>query len=170
MQPKAPVQTQPIAVPAAPVAASGGVMFKVQRFDVQGGQVMEKKAMDAVLAPWLNRELDLTELRRLVPALEEAYQQLGWLAQVSLPPQDIQDGVVRLVVSEGLMGVLEIVDRLSLPISADRVEKTFGQAYVQGKPLNLRMLEGALNVVQALPGVDASAALKAQRPCPLLRP
>ncbi|PUE48311.1 ShlB/FhaC/HecB family hemolysin secretion/activation protein [Limnohabitans sp. 2KL-51] len=160
MQPKAPVQTQPIAVPAAPVAASGGVTFKVQRFDVQGGQVMGKKAMDAVLAPWLNRELDLTELRRLVPALEEAYQQLGWLAQVSLPPQDIQDGVVRVVVLEGLMGVLEIVDRLSLPISPDRVEKTFGQAYVQGKPLNLRMLEGALNVVQALPGVDASASLK----------
>jgi hemolysin activation/secretion protein len=161
IQPKAPVQAQPIAVPSAPVAASGGVTFKVQRFEVQGGQVMDKAAMDALLAPWLDRELDLTELRRVVPVLEEAYQQLGWLAQVSLPPQDIQDGVVRLVVSEGLMGVLEIVDRSSLPISADRVEKTFGQSYVQGKPLNLRTLEGALNVVQALPGVDAAASLKA---------
>ncbi|WP_293751623.1 ShlB/FhaC/HecB family hemolysin secretion/activation protein [Limnohabitans sp. Rim8] len=161
LQPKAPVQTQPIAVPAAPVAASGGVTFKVQRFDVQGGQVMEKKAIDAVLAQWLGRELDLTELRRVVPALEEAYQQLGWLAQVSLPPQDIQDGVVRLVVTAGLMGVLEIVDRSSLPIAAERVEKTFGQAYVLGTPLNLRLLEGALNVVQALPGVNASASLKA---------
>ena len=161
LQPKAPVQTQPIAVPAGTVAASGGVTFKVQRFDVQGGQVMEKKAIDAVLAQWLGRELDLTELRRVVPALEEAYQQLGWLAQVSLPPQDIQDGVVRLVVTAGLMGALEIVDRVSLPIAAERVEKTFGQAYVQGTPLNLRMLEGALNVVQALPGVNASASLKA---------
>jgi hemolysin activation/secretion protein len=161
LQPKAPVQTQPIAVPAAPVATSGGVTFKVQRFDVQGGQVMEKKAIDAVLAQWLGRELDLTELRRVVPALEEAYQQLGWLAQVSLPPQDIQDGVVRLVVTAGLMGALEIVDRVSLPIAAERVEKTFGQAYVPGTPLNLRLLEGALNVVQALPGVNASASLKA---------
>lgn len=158
---QAPVQTQPIAVPAAPASASGGVTFKVQRFEVQGGQAMEKKAVDAVLAQWLNRELDLTELRRVVPALEDAYQQLGWLVQVSLPPQDIEEGVVRLVVSEGLMGVLEIVDRASLSISADRVEKTLGQAYVQGAPLNLRMLEGALNVVQTLPGVNASASLKA---------
>ena len=158
---QAPVQTQPITVPPAPVAASGGVTFKVQRFDVQGGQVMDKKAVDAVLAQWLDRELDLTELRRVVPALEEAYQQQGWLAQVSLPPQDIENGVVRLVVSAGLMGVLEIVDRASLPISAERIEKSFGQAYVQGTPLNLRVLEGALNVVQALPGVNASASLKA---------
>lgn len=161
MQPKAPVQTQPIAAPVAPVVASGDVTFKVVRFDVEGSQIMDKKAIDAVLASWLNRELDLAELRRVVPALEEAYQQKGWLARVSLPPQDIQDGVVRLVVSAGLMGVLEIVDRASLPVSAERIEKTFGQAYVQGAPLNLRVLEGALNVVQALPGVNASAALKA---------
>ncbi len=160
IQPKAPVQTQPIELPSAPVAASGDVRFKVLRFDVRGGQVMDKKAMDAVLAKWLGRELDLAELRGVVPALEEAYQKQGWLARVSLPPQDIQDGVVRLDVSAGLMGVLEIVDRPSLPVSAERVEKTFGQAYVQGTPLNLRVLEGALNVVQALPGVNASAALK----------
>ncbi|PIT78098.1 ShlB/FhaC/HecB family hemolysin secretion/activation protein [Limnohabitans sp. G3-2] len=161
IQPKPPVQTQPIAIPSAPVGDSGGLKFKVRRFDVQGGQVLDKKAVDAVLAQWLDRELDLTELRRVVPALEEAYQQQGWLAQVSLPPQDIEEGVVRLVVSEGLMGVLEIVDRASLSISADRIEKTFGQAYATGTPLNLRVLEGALNVVQALPGVNASAALKA---------
>ena len=160
IQPKPPVQTQPIAVPSAHVAASGGVTFKVQRFEVQGDQLLEKRVIDAVLAPWLGRELDLAELRRVVPALEEAYQKQGWLARVSLPPQDIQDGLVRLVVSAGLMGVLEIVDRGSLPISADRVERTFGQAYVQGTPLNLRVLEGALNVVQALPGVNASASLK----------
>jgi hemolysin activation/secretion protein len=161
MQPKPPVQTQAIAVPSAAVAASGDVTFRVQRFDVQGAQLMEKTAMDAVLAPWLDRELDLSELRRVVPALEEAYLKQGWLARVNLPPQDIQDGVVRLVVSAGLMGVLDIVDRASLPISADRVEKTFGQAYVEGTPLNVRVLEGALNVVQALPGVNASASLKA---------
>ncbi len=159
--PSAPIQPQPIEVPKTEVPASGGVTFKIKRFDVSGIKVMDKATVEVTLASWTDREIDLAELRRVIPAIEAVYQQEGWLARVSIPPQDIVDGVVRLEITEGLMGHLEISEPKALPISARRIEKTLAQGYVEQEPLNLIALEGALYILQTLPGVSADAALKA---------
>lgn len=92
----APGVEWPAAAPQAPAA------IRVSAFRVEGNRAVPDDELAAVLAPFQGRAVELDALRQAVEAVLRRYHALGYLgAQVSLPPQRIEQGVVRLVVREG---------------------------------------------------------------------
>jgi hemolysin activation/secretion protein len=101
----------PAAAPAnasSPTTASPAADAKpVQRFDVHeyrvlGNTVMSNRAIEGVLYPLLGDGETISDVDAARAALENAYHTAGFATVfVDVPPQEIEEGVVRLRVTEG---------------------------------------------------------------------
>jgi hemolysin activation/secretion protein len=96
----APAVAAPASNPAAdtkPVAH-----FDVHEYRVLGNTVMSNRAIEGVLYPLLGDGKSISDVDAARAALENAYHTAGFATVfVDVPPQEIEDGVVRLRVTEG---------------------------------------------------------------------
>lgn len=151
-------------LPAPPAeAATDGATTTVRRFEVAGASLLDAAAVQAVLAPWVDRPAGLAALRQAAGALEDAYRARGWLARVSLPAQDVTDGTVHLVVTEARRGRLRLeAGEPALPAAlTERVRAMLELALPADAPLSLPALERALLLADELPGVRLQGSLVA---------
>jgi hemolysin activation/secretion protein len=83
--------------------------FDVLEFEVEGNTTLPALDVEKALLPFLGEERTLEQVEAARTALEKAYQQAGLLTVlVDLPPQRVDGGVVRLVVTEGRVGALRV--------------------------------------------------------------
>lgn len=85
--------------------------FNVFEFVVDGNTVLENTHIEKALYPFLGENKTIIEVEKARAALESTYQNLGYLTvSVSIPEQNVDDGVVRLLVTEGSVERLRIKD------------------------------------------------------------
>jgi hemolysin activation/secretion protein len=86
------------AVPASP-------RFAIGRFDVEGNTLLKPAEIEAVVAGYVGREKDFSDIQRALEELEGVYRDRGYgVVQVLLPEQDITRGVVKFSVIEPRIG------------------------------------------------------------------
>jgi hemolysin activation/secretion protein len=154
------------ALPQLPAPARAGLprlpddtVFRVQKFDVRGVTLIPLADVQAVLRPWLHRDVVFADLEEGMRAIADLYLERGWYANVQLPPQNVIDGVVRVDVTEAHFGALRLDEREDNPISSERIKRTFGNHQAAGEPLNLHRMNRAIGLLNDLPGVGIKAAL-----------
>lgn len=152
--PKAPPQPARI-VPHAP----DETVFTVQRFDLQGITLVAPVEVQAVLKPWLHRDVVFADLQQALQAIATFYQDRGWYVRPQLPEQDVLDGVVRIDIIEAQLGSLLFGAVDEWPVSRERIERMFAQQHVLGEPLNLTQMNRGISLINELPGVGIKAAL-----------
>jgi len=91
------------AAPPVPAPASAGAQrFNVQEYRVLGNTVLPNRAIETVLYPRLGDAKTIDDVQAARGALERAYHEAGYATVfVDVPPQEVNDGVVRLRVTEG---------------------------------------------------------------------
>lgn len=88
-------QSASTAVPAFP-------KFDILRFEVAGNSLLDPSAIDKLLQPYTGKQKDFGDIEQALETLQQAYVTAGYGAvQVRLPEQDVEKGVVHLVVIEG---------------------------------------------------------------------
>lgn len=132
--------------------------FTIVRFAVQGATLVTAERLEAVLQPFTGHERTFADVQRAREALEATYARLGYGAtQVTLPEQEIKDGVVQLRVVEGRVSGVSVEGnrffdeanvRRSLP------------ALVDGQPLNTERLASELRIANESPVKQATVVLK----------
>jgi hemolysin activation/secretion protein len=91
------------------LAQEAGPRFEIQRFEVTGNTLLPAADVDHALAPFSGTNKDFSDIRQASDALERVYRERGYgVVQVSVPQQDVTDGVVRLRVVEPRVGKVEI--------------------------------------------------------------
>ena len=86
------------AVPASP-------RFAIDRFNVEGNTLLKPAEIEAVVAGYVGREKDFSDIQRALEELEGVYRDRGYgVVQVLLPEQDITRGVVKFSVIEPRIG------------------------------------------------------------------
>ncbi|MCX8086054.1 MAG: hypothetical protein N3C63_04025 [Rhodocyclaceae bacterium] len=96
------------ALTAAQVSAQGQT-FDIQRFDIQGGQLLPAAELEAIVAPYTGKGRNYGDVQKALEALERAYRARGYGAvNVHVPEQEITSGVVRLVIIEAKLGKVSI--------------------------------------------------------------
>jgi hemolysin activation/secretion protein len=101
----------PVAPPAAPApSATDNVQFAAREIRFEpASQLLAAAELQALAAPYTGRTLRLSELRELVAKVNALYRAKGVVtAQASLPPQDVTEGVVRILLTEGRVGRIAI--------------------------------------------------------------
>ncbi len=146
----------------APAPADGGPLVVLERVEFSGNAMLKTEVLQAVVADYLNRPLRFSDIQRAAAAVAERYRQDGWVVRTALPPQDLQAGVLRILVTEGRFGQLQIEgDPAGGPtrVPVDRVRDMVGLHLRPGDPLRNEVIDQTIRMVSELHGVKAEGRL-----------
>ena len=127
--------------------------IRVERFKVVGSTVFNQKELDKVLSPFTGRSLSFTELLQARSAVTQLYIDKDYITSGALiPPQAIQNGVVKIQVVEGSLEAINVTGtrRLNPNYIRDRLPNS--------KPLNQKRLLEALQLLQLNPLIQSIRA------------
>ena len=82
----------------------GEVRFTVSSFVLEGVSALPNEEIQAVLKPWVGKEIGFEDLQNACDAIQEHYRKKGYTVQAILPPQKIAGGVVKIMVTEAKLG------------------------------------------------------------------
>lgn len=153
-----PIEAPKPKAPAVP-AAAGDMRVKVSGFSFSGNFAFTDEQLQAVIAQWSGKSLSFGDLIEAVEAVEAHYKANGYfLAQGNLPPQKIRDGVIEILMSEGLLAEvrLEGESRVNPDILHSHLDRL-----TRGAPLQLPQLERQILLINELAGLQASLDLQA---------
>ncbi len=90
-------------------AAAQDASFDINRFQVDGNTILPAEKVQELVAPYVGKGKVYGDVQKSLEALENEYRRLGYgTVQVYVPEQELKGGVVRLVVSEGVVGKVTI--------------------------------------------------------------
>lgn len=159
-QPRLPAPA-PQAVPKAPLTKPhDGVRITVKAFRFNGNSLISEPELQAVVAPWVGKEVSFGELQEASNAIAEAYRRRGWFARPQLPAQDISEGIITINILEGKLGAVQIDGQGKQPrINREFVSRSMTARQKTGGPLNLDNLERSTSLLNDTPGVAVTTVL-----------
>lgn len=96
-----------VSAPDAPVQEENH--FNVFEYRVTGNTVLSAGAIEEVVYPWLGEGKVIADVEKARETLEKTYHKAGYLTVlVDIPEQDVNQGIVRLNVTEGKVGHLRV--------------------------------------------------------------
>ena len=127
----------------------------VRKFEIVGSTVFTPEELKEVLQPYTMRRLTFTELLAAQQTIDRLYIENAYITSGTfLPPQKLQDGIVRIEVIEGRVEEINIagLDRLNSGYVRSRLEAS------TDAPLNRDKLLNALQLLQLNPLIENLAA------------
>ena len=132
--------------------------FDIVRFEVVGNTLLDASAIDGIVQPYTGKQKDFGDIEQALEALQQAYAAAGYSAvQVRLPEQDVNNGVVRLLVIEGK--VKHILVKGSRFHDKQNVEASVPSLQVGGTP-RAKQIEANLRVANENPSKKTQVFLK----------
>jgi Hemolysin activation/secretion protein len=102
---------EPEAKKPAVAADVAKTRFDVFEFVIDGNTTLKNGYIEQAVYPFLGEAKSIEDVEKARTALEQVYQNQGYLTvSVSIPEQDVDNGVVRLLVTEGAVERLRIKD------------------------------------------------------------
>ncbi len=135
------------------------VRFVLKRVRLEGVTAYKRGELSRVYRRYLDRSVNLNVIQYIADALTAKYRNDGFiLSQVLVPPQKVgAKGEIRLKVIEGH---IEKVTFQGKPHGPTRVLKLFRNRILKSRPLNSKVLERNLLLINDQPGMRARSVLK----------
>ncbi|MBT8560970.1 ShlB/FhaC/HecB family hemolysin secretion/activation protein [Polynucleobacter paneuropaeus] len=142
-----------------------GQQIAVSRFAFEGNTLFTASQLDQVVKPWTGKSVYIGELQDAAVAVQDFYAAKGRIAQATLPPQEIKDGVVLIKILEGKMGsvIVEPVDtagKTRSRFSEDRAKAYITHGVAGEVYINTQPIERAMLLLNETPGVSATGAFE----------
>ncbi|MDX1590218.1 MAG: POTRA domain-containing protein [Oleiphilaceae bacterium] len=130
----------------------------IREFRLEGVTLVSQEQLQAELAQFRDKEYTFAGLGRITNAVTAFYASQGLVARALFPPQDIEDGVIRIRVIEGKLGEVRIDNQ------GERARTGIIRGFVRhrmekGEPVDLEALGETLNILNDQPGVTVSSSL-----------
>ena len=147
--------------PVTPAAAvPSGPSFRVAQFHLEGHTLLTDADLQAVLSVWVGRDLSFAELQQATDAITERYRRAGYLVRAYLPEQELASGKVNIIIVEARMGEVQVDEGgKELRLSKDMARDTLSTRQKQGDLFNLDHLQRGINLVNDIPGAEATLIL-----------
>jgi hemolysin activation/secretion protein len=134
------------------------LQFNVTEVDFDGNVIYTDAALQEYFSSLISRPVSLPELNEVVETIEDKYKQAGYfLSRVYIPPQTLENGVLKVKVIEGYLSEL-FVEGGTAGHRAKITELTEG--LVNKKPLDLPSVEKAIRTLNAFPSTTVNAVLR----------
>jgi hemolysin activation/secretion protein len=159
---------QPLPSPVAPApkakpqeAKPSEVKVTIKGFRIDGNKSLSDEAIKETLKPWLGQTVAFQDLQKAADAVAALYQTYGKLAQVSVPPQKINDGIVILKVLEAKLGAVHI-DMPNGPsrFTEDRARRYITDANRLSEIVQTKNIERSIYILNETPGIAVSTQLE----------
>lgn len=159
---------QPLPTPSAPKtpakpkeAKPSEVKVTIKGFRIDGNKTLSEELIKETLKPWLGKTVAFEELQKAADLVAALYQSQGLLAQVSVPPQRITDGIVILKVLEAKLGAVN-VDMPNGPsrFGEDRARRYVTDANRLSEIVQTRNIERSIYILNETPGIAVASQLQ----------
>lgn len=159
---------QPLPTPSAPKAPAkpqeakpSEVKVTIKGFRIDGNKSLSDELIKETLKPWLGKTVAFQELQKAADAVAALYQTQGRLAQVSVPPQKITDGIVILKVLEAKLGAVHI-DMPNGPsrFTEDRARRYITDANRLSEIVQTQSIERSIYILNETPGIAVTTQLE----------
>ncbi len=131
--------------------------FDIVRFQVDGNSLLSAERVQQLVAPFVGRKKVYGDVQKALEALENDYRRLGYgTVQVYVPEQELTSGVVKLVVSEGVVGKVTITGNKYF--NNDNVRASLPQL-VEGAAPNMRQLSENVQLANENPAKQLEVTL-----------
>jgi len=148
----APKTPSPIKAPTGP-----SFLFKGVRFS--GATLVSEAELQSKVAPFVGETINFAVLEALASQLTGLYLEKGYLARVTVPTQDVREGIVEIKVIEGVRGELKI-DNKGRRAVPERVSGFIDHRLPKGARFNVFQLDSAISLLNEQPGVQALSSLQ----------
>lgn len=158
-QPALP-SVQPKPAPDKQSAADGqDNLITVERFNFRGNIVLDEAVLRRVVAPYLGRPVSFADLQNAASGLALAYRERGYVATVSIPRQEIIDGVVSFKIVEARFSGAVIDGNSNGRIHSELILSRIERALKLDKTVDTNALDRALLLINDLPGAQVTGGL-----------
>ena len=132
----------------------GAAVLAVNRFVFEGNTRLSADQLAAIVAPYQAGQYDFDQLRQIADIVADAYRDAGWLVRVSLPKQEVKDGVVKLQIIEATFGQTIVQGRQSR-VDTATLQATVEAAQATGQAVQTQSIDRALLLLDGIPGLNA---------------
>jgi hemolysin activation/secretion protein len=156
-----PVPKAPTAKPKPQEAKPSEVKVTIKGFRIDGNKTLSEELIKETLKPWLGKTVAFEELQKAADSVAALYQTQGFLAQVSVPPQRITDGIVILKVLEAKLGAVNV----DMPNGPSRFGEDKARRYVTdanrlSEIVQTRNIERSIYILNETPGIAVASELQ----------
>jgi hemolysin activation/secretion protein len=138
-------------LPAPDASLVGGPRVVVRSFEIEGSTVFTPEQLQAVVEPYVGREIGSEDLVAVRDALTRLYVDRGYVSSgAEIPDQDLADGSVRIRIVEGRLTGIEIEGARHFRPERLRRRVALGAS----TPLEVSRLEEALQILQQDPLIE----------------
>jgi hemolysin activation/secretion protein len=145
---------------ATPSRLTPGGSITVSAFRFSGNTRLRDEQLAPVVAPYLNRPLDFTELQKVATDVADAYRSAGWIVRAYLPAQEVVNGVITIQVVESVLGRIIREGPEPQRIRQSQLDQILGAQQRRGELLNADAVDRALLLADDLPGISVAGALR----------
>lgn len=127
------------AIAATTIGPKGGPTFRLKHINFDNSVFISRTELAAIAAPYIGRTVDISDIQRIVKAVNDIYAARGLTtAAAYLPPQNLKDGDLRIGIVEGRLGKLGIKGETQLRPDYIRAHVTTISGQVVDVPLLTR--------------------------------
>lgn len=134
------------------------IKFTLKKIIIEGNHVYSDAQLEMLYQDKMNKTISIAELQDIVQNITNYYRNNGYiLSRAVLPPQHVNNGIVRVQVIEGYISKVTVIGKAN---GARQILVAYGNKIVQSRPLQMKVMEHYLLLANQLPGVDVKAILE----------
>ena len=140
-----------------------GEKVKVTSFVFTGNKIITTEDLESFVKKYIGTELTFDEINQAVVSISILYEQKGYLAQATLPEQNITNGIIQVNILEAHFGGTTYLPMGNGEKPYVRESRVMDIVYPSSKvngPLDLKRLERGILLANDLPGIGVGANLK----------
>lgn len=139
-------------------AEPGAPTLFLNNWEFAGNRLFDDTSLAGVLVSVTGRALNLNQLYSAARAIEAHYAAAGYVAQATLPPQEVINGVVLIQIVEAEYAGVEFEGTTPARVRPDVIARFFDSNAAPGEPLKPTEFDLPNLLVNDLPGVSATGA------------
>jgi len=134
----------------------------VTDFEFDGNLYYSNEELKEVIKEAINTELGYDQLIDVTRAISNHYRASGFLATAFLPPQDINNGVIKVKITEAMLGtiIFEIDEGKKLNLPKENIRLKLIYKIEENGVLNIDQLDKNVRNLNKIPGINALAQLE----------
>lgn len=144
--------------PATPASDADAATLLLLNWKFSGNTLFSDAELTTVLAPMTGRDLSISQLFGAARIIESHYAAAGYVAQATLPPQEVVDGAVRIHITEARFSGIEFESAKPQRVNADFIEQIFNAHVTVGAPLQPATFDLPNLLANDLPGLSLTGA------------
>ncbi len=155
-EPVKPTVSSPI-----PAKKSQDISFVLNGVNFVGADVEYVNELQNLVKPWISQNVTISDLENLTNQIVKIYQNDGIHVLVTLPPQEIKNGIVEILITKSKLGKVSV----TMPNGETRFGERRVLAYVEntnsiGDTVNFKKLQRTLMILNETPGVIVQGQIK----------